>query len=329
MQRLTPPSRDELLSFRPTKLANNPEKASGYIVEREPIRAGRSITSATYFLTGSECRFHCSFCDLWKYTLDTPTPLGSLTRQIQSLHRNLASSGKRVEWLKLYNAANFFDPVNVPTEEYESIAAECSAMDRIVVENHAAITASNAGLERIRAFQELLVPPLEIAMGLESIDPEAVQIMNKSMHLRTFEKACDRLLELAIPIRVFVLLQPVGTRVDEASEWAVRTCQYAFRLGAERCGIIPARSGNGWMDRLEREGSWVPPDLSTLESTLHRVFATRESKDQIATVDLWDWDSLSGGCDACRSVRYDTLVRMNLEQRSVERQLCTICENAK
>ncbi|MCU0708905.1 MAG: hypothetical protein MUF23_11490 [Pirellula sp.] len=329
MQRLTPPSRDELLSLRPPKLDNDPEKASGYIVEREPAGDGRTIASATYFLTGSECRFHCSFCDLWKYTLDTPTPHGSLTRQIQSLHRDLALSGNQVEWLKLYNAANFFDPMNVPFEDYESIAAECESMDRIVVENHAALTASNACLERIRAFRKLLVPPLEIAMGLESIDPEAVRVMNKSMRLGAFERACDRLSELSIPIRVFVVLQPAGTRVDEASEWAVRTCQYAFRLGAERCGIIPARGGNGWMDRLAREGRWVPPDLSTLESTLHRVFATRESNDQIATVDLWDWDSLSGGCDACRNVRYDTLARMNLEQRSVERPLCSVCENAE
>jgi archaeosine synthase beta-subunit len=328
-QNLKPPRREELLSLRPPKLANDPYKAHGYVVEREPVCAGGTVSSATYFLTGSECRFKCSFCDLWKYTLDTPTPIGSLTHQIQSLHRELASEGTRVEWLKLYNAANFFDTANVPLDEYESIASECESMHRIVVENHPLLTVSKAGLDRIRAFKSLLRPSLEIAMGLESIDPGAIRVMNKSLHRSSFDKACDRLLELGITIRVFVILQPAGTRADEASEWAVKTCQYAFQRGAERCGIIPARSGNGWMDRLSREGLWSPPRLPVVEQTLQRLFAVRESIDQIATIDLWDWDSLAGGCNGCLRMRYDTLERMNLEQRFVERQRCSVCESVE
>lgn len=326
MDRLNPPTRTEILSLRPPKLDKDPNKAHGYVVEREPVRGGKTIRTGTYLLTGSECRFRCSFCDLWRYTLDTSTPVGTLTHQIQSLHRELASSETEIEWLKLYNAANFFDPYNVPVGDYESIASECQTMQRVVVENHALLTASKVGLSRIRTFQNLLSPALEVAMGLESIDPNAIQVMNKLLHRSAFERACDRLLEMGIAIRAFVILQPAGTRASEAVDWAVRTCQYAFRLGVERCGVLPARRGNGWMDRMEREGFWKPPDLAVVERTLRRLFAERESEAQMVTVDLWDWDSLAGGCNACRRVRYDTLERMNLEQRVVERPLCSYCE---
>lgn len=322
------PDRALLRSLRSAKPDRDPYQHQGYVIEQEPIEQGGNVSSATYFLTGSECRFTCSFCDLWQYTLHEKTPRGSLPQQIRTLHRTLESQRKLYDWLKLYNAANFFDPHNVPEEDYFEIASLCDRVDRVVVENHAAITSSVRGQARIRSFRQMLRPKLEIAMGLESIDPKATRRMNKSLPLRRFDSACAILVNLGIAIRVFVILQPPGTAVESSLDWAVKSCQYAFERGAERCSIIPARPGSGWTDALERQGAWMPPDLSLIESTLERSLQICSSPRRVVTVDLWDRESFPGGCMSCRSQRFDRLMTMNLEQRTVSGQGCAICDSA-
>lgn len=322
------PDRALLRSLRPAKPDRAANQAQGYVLEHEPLGGGRTVASATYFLTGSECRFTCSFCDLWKYTLNTPTPVGSLVRQIESLHQILHSRGERFDWLKLYNASNFFDPYNVPIEDYEGIAAACESANRLVVENHAALTSSSQGCRSIRSFQQMLRPQLEVGMGLESIDPNAERFMNKSMRRSDFSLACKRLRECGIAIRAFVILQPPGTDPEAAGQWCVRTCQYAFEQGAERCSIIPARRGNGWMDRLEAQRLWAPPSLALAESTIRTALENLAANGQIVSIDMWDWQLLRGGCDRCRQIRYDTIMKMNSEQRVVPRNACPLCDSA-
>ena len=322
------PDRATIRSLRSIKPNRAPDQAQGYLLEQEPLGARRSVACATYFLTGSECRFTCSFCDLWKHTLSTPTPVGSIAGQIESLHQILQSQGKQFEWLKLYNASNFFDPYNVPIEDYAEIANACESVSRLVVENHAKLTSSTKGFRWIRAFQQMLRPQLEIGMGLESIDPDAERVMNKSMRRSDFETACDRLRECGIAIRAFVILQPPGTEPQKALDWCVRTCQFALERGAERCSIIAARRGNGWMDRLEEKRVWSPPSLALVESTLRTAVESLTSTGQIVAFDLWDWESLAGGCDRCRRIRYDTIVKMNFEQRAVPREACPLCDSA-
>ncbi|MBU6236710.1 MAG: hypothetical protein KGQ51_02705 [Planctomycetes bacterium] len=323
------PDRQAIRSVRSAKPIRSPYQAQGYLLEREPLEGGRTAACATYFLTGSECRFTCSFCDLWKYTINTQTPIGSLARQIESLHHILQSQGERFDWLKLYNASNFFDPYNVPIEDHAGIASACESASRLVVENHAKLTSSTQGLRWIRSFQQMLRPKLEIAMGLESIDPDAERLMNKLMRRSDFEAACDRLRECGIAVRVFVILQPPGTEPGKALDWCVKTCKYAFERGAERCSIIPARQGNGWIDRLEEQRLWAPPTLPLVESTLRAALENLSATGRIVSVDMWDWESLKGGCDRCRKILYDTMVEMNFEQRAIPREACPFCEPAE
>jgi radical SAM enzyme (TIGR01210 family) len=323
---IDPPDRSLLRSLRSPKPRIDPHRHQGYKIEREPVVGGRSISSATYFLTGGECRFTCSFCDLWKYTLDSPTPKGSLVHQIRSLHEVVLGEHSDVEWLKLYNASNFFDPYNVPIDDYEEIASLCSGFGRIIVENHAKITASKRGQVFIRSFASMLRPTLEVAMGLETVDPDAVALMNKSMAREDFDRACDFLTRAGIAIRVFVILQPPGTAAGSSIDWVLASCRHAFDRGVQHCSILPARPGSGWVDDLERRGMWTPPDMKLTESALRTVLEERESPNQLATLDLWDWNSLAGGCPDCRNKRYDCLLSMNLEQRPVPRDPCPHCE---
>ncbi len=77
-------------------------------MEDERSANGGGVERAvTVFLAGAECPFTCSFCDLWRWTLDGPTPPGALPTQLVHALQSLAPPIPNR--LKLYNASNFFD----------------------------------------------------------------------------------------------------------------------------------------------------------------------------------------------------------------------------
>lgn len=311
---------------RPAKPARVAGTAMGWHQEWEPDGCSGTIPCRTYFLVGSECRFTCSMCDLWKYTLQDPrTPPGSISKQIQELNRsnNLESSSNRDGWIKLYNASNYFDPANIDTSEYSEIANQCEGFGRVIVENHASMLVSPKTQDLVRRFRDLLSCPLEVAMGLETIDPNGIKWLNKSMTLDHFQQAVDFLHGEGIYVRAFVLLQPLGTMEKEAVDWAVRTCQKAADWGVQRICLIPTRPGNGFVDSMATELGWNPPTACQLEDAFEVLIQERHRKAEagrfasIFTVDLWDWNSMSGRCGRCSQRRFERLEQMNLSQKKV------------
>jgi radical SAM enzyme (TIGR01210 family) len=299
----------------------------GALFEDEPITGGAIVPTATYFLTGSECRYTCSMCDLWKYTTGDRTDKGSLPRQLQLLHQEHKTIERGVRWLKLYNASNFFDTANVPAEDHDSIASLCSGFQRVIVENHAAMLSSSTVRQRLLRFQEKLDGELEIAMGLETIEPEAVRLLNKKMSQEQFADACQFLRGSGIHARAFVLLQPPGSVPATSVEWTVKSCQWAFSCGIERCSIIPTRPGNGFTDTMRASGLWQPPGAKRLEDTMDAIVLRLLSEHRIATVDLWDWERISGTCEQCRGPRRLRLEAMNIGQCILPRVQCVHCDS--
>src|SRR5207237_618630 len=57
-------------SLRPPKAQVDPYVAQGSLVENERRPNERIEHTLTVFLTGAECPFTCSFCDLWRLTID-------------------------------------------------------------------------------------------------------------------------------------------------------------------------------------------------------------------------------------------------------------------
>ena len=314
---------DETLSkqvraARPPKPIRQAGQSMGWIREMEPDGQGGLVPARTYFLVGSECRFTCSMCDLWKYTLTQDrTPVGSLASQIDELNRQVPAlnpQARPTEWLKLYNAANFFDSANVDPSEYPAILKQCEGFERLVVENHASLLNSSKTQKLVRRFRDGFDGQLELALGLESIEPNALGWLNKSMSLEQFQAALEFLRSEQIFIRVFVLLQPMGTPIDQSVDWAVASCQAAARWGAHRISLIPTRAGNGFMEDLASRGLWQAPRASQLESALEKLLG-HSQRSSIYTADLWDWDSMSGICSLCGPSRLERMQRMNNTQR--------------
>src|SRR5438132_9542744 len=202
-------------NLRGPKPGVDPWRAHGSVLEDERRPDGRIERTLTIFLAGAECPFTCSFCDLWRYTIDGPTPVGALPKQIAA---TLASLGDtHLKRIKLYNASNFFDSRAVPLADLPRIAELCSSFGGITVESHAN-TIGPATME----FARSLDGRLEVAMGLETIHPEASARLNKRLDLARFDKAAGFLVDNDIDLRVFVLLGAPHVPASESIEWTVR-----------------------------------------------------------------------------------------------------------
>ena len=86
-------------ALRPPKPRVDPYTAHGSLVEEERRPDGRVERALTVFLAGAECPFTCSFCDLWRYTIEGPTPPGALPTQLRRVLDSL--DGERVDRVKL------------------------------------------------------------------------------------------------------------------------------------------------------------------------------------------------------------------------------------
>ena len=271
----------------------------------------------TVFLTGAECPFTCSFCDLWRWTIDGPTPAGALPAQLSDVLHTLDASASRPDRLKLYNASNFFDRRAVPVADLPRLAELSAPFAGVTVESHAS-TVGPATLE----FARRLGGRLEVAMGLETIHPVAMTQLNTRLDLTQFERSACFLTDNGMDLRVFVLLGAPHVPHAESVEWTVRAVEFAARCGAAVVSIIPVRGGNGEMERLAQLGHFTPPTLSQLEEALDRCLALANT---VVTADLWDVQRLPA-CDACRAARTERLARLNASGRAEARVTCVRCD---
>ena len=272
----------------------------------------------TVFIAGAECPFTCSFCDLWRYTIDGPTPAGAVPRQLEDTLR--AVRGVPLDRIKLYNASNFFDRRAVPDVDADRIAELCAPFSGVTVESHAS-TLGPATMD----FARRLRGRLEVAIGLETIHPEAIRHLNKRLDLGLFERAASTLGDNGIDLRAFVLLGAPDVPPDASVDWAVRSAEFAASHGSAIVSIIPVRGGNGEMERLAALGRFTPPTLGQLERTLDRCLGWNHTA---VAADLWDVDRLPA-CATCRAARVDRLRRINLSGVGEPAVRCESCSESK
>jgi archaeosine synthase beta-subunit len=301
-------------SLRPPKARVSANKAQGALLEEERRPEGNIERALTVFLTGAECPFTCSFCDLWQWTIDGPTPPGALTSQLKSVLQAL--DGPVPDRLKIYNASNFFDQRAVPSEDLPGIAGLASSFAAVTVESHANTIGANT-----LAFARQIPGRLEVAVGLETIHPVAAAQLNKRLDLARFDSAAGFLAENDVDLRVFVLLGAPCVGAEESVEWTVRTVEHAVERGASLVSIIPVRGGNGEMERLQALGHFAPPTLLQLEAALD---LSLQFTSTVVTADLWDVERLPA-CEHCRAERVERLRRLNVGGHAEPGISCSVC----
>jgi archaeosine synthase beta-subunit len=295
------------------------------IVEDEPTDRQAVARSATVFLTGKECAWRCVMCDLWRYTTTSDTPVGAIPAQIAAARSALAERGETVTQMKLYNASNFFDPHAVPDGDYRPIAMALPHLERVVLESHPALIGDrvNRFLHELVRRRDATPIALEVAMGLETANADALDRLNKGLTLEQFSAAAEALRRFGVALRVFLLISPPFIAVDDQDRWLAESLDRALACGAAVISLIPTRAGNGAMEALTAEGLYRPPDLNDIErsvelaltlSTCGRGRPSGRPDFARVFVDLWDIQRFSR-CSHCLGDRVERLHAMNLGQR--------------
>ena len=316
-----------VLARRPPRATHDPWQSHAVLVEDE-LAADRTVVRVgTVFLTGRECPWRCVMCDLWQHTTERDTPGGAIAAQVANARQTLDRSNQPVSQIKLYNAGSFFDPRAVPDDDYDGVAVAVAGLSRVIVESHPALVG-----ERTRRFLEALhhhqaadvVPTLEVAIGLETAHPEALERLNKKMTTGDVLLAASRLQSLGVALRVFLLVSPPFVPEEEQDQWLLRSIDLACEAGATAVSLIPTRPGNGALDTLEEDGLFRRPSLFDLERSLTLAMARVAGRETRVFADLWDLERFAD-CQLCLTARRERLRAMNIGQRLQPLVSCPHC----
>ncbi len=294
--------RQQLRVDRPLAVSFDTERAGGH-----------EVGAATLLLTGAECPFTCLFCDLWQHTILTRTPLGAIPQQIAAATdelgewaRSSAQPSPPIAVLKLYNASNFFDERAVPEADDAAVIEAVRSLPLpddvlVVVECHPKILLSTSGRRRLEIYASEL--RLEVALGLESTAPGAMEALMKGATLEEFSCAFELVISAGASVRAFVLFGvPIGAGAglepsDQQRQWSLETLRWARDHGASCASVIPVRPGNGAMEILAANGEWQAPTLAQLEMTFKQALALERQAPRFDVhLDTWDLEAVERGC---------------------------------
>ena len=293
-----------IVSLRGIKNSVDPGRPYAFLIEKEKAVSGRIEDVATIFLTNSECPFKCLMCDLWKNTTDTPVQIGKIPEQIKWALEQLPKSNQ----IKLYNSGNFFDKKAIPPEDYGEITQLLTEFKSVTIECHPRLIN-----HRCLDFAHMLEGDLEVAIGLETVHPEILPLLNKKMELQDFESSVKFLGDNGIRTRAFILLKTPFMTEEEGVFWAKKSIDFAFKCGVECCSVIPTRAGNGALDRLMGNGLFREPTIFSLEEVMEYAIGLEKGR---VFADLWDLERFST-CDQCFDRRKQRLNEMNHSQQSI------------
>lgn len=238
----------------------------------------------TLFLNNRECPFQCAMCDLWKHTLDEPTPLGAIPHQIDVALSTLPPDG---EVIKLYNSGNFFDTKAIPPQDYSEIAKRITQYERVILENHPKLCD-----DRVLEFTKYLADSMEVelALGVETVHPAWLEGLNKSMTLKDVENAIQWAHSHGYHVRAFLLLHAptllephtieTGVSLEQKREWSLRSVEWVQQQGCTAATLIPLRP------ELLPDGAGSAPSMQEIEWTAQE--AKKIANQMRLFVDCWD-----------------------------------------
>ncbi len=302
-----------ITSLRGKKKSVDPFEPYLCFNEKERTASGETEEVSALFLTNSECPFKCLMCDLWKNTTDLPVPEGAIPQQIELALSKLPKTNH----LKLYNSGSFFDNGAIPQSDYEKIAELISGFKTVTVESHTAFINEN-----VLRFNEMLKPELQVAIGLETVHPKVLPLLNKKMTLTDFKDSVKFLGSHKIKTRAFILLRPPFLSEEEGVAWAKKSIDFAFQSGVSACTVIPVRAGNGAMEALSENGYFKQPQIESLEKVVEYGIGLNKGD---VFADLWDLEKFSE-CNKCFGKRRERLSQMNLNKKILPKLNCSCSE---
>lgn len=303
-----------ILERRPARNLQRSDRPYASFIEEERTASGEIAKVATIFLTNRECPWKCVMCDLWRNTTVNRVQRGDVSAQIRYALGQFGAAPATV--LKLYNSGSFFDPAAILRSDWPEIAALCAPFAHLIVECHPRLID-----RRVLRFTELLGCSFEIALGLETVHPEALQALNKRVTLDHYRRAASFLNQHGIALRTFLLIGTPFIPSAEQHLWLKRGIECAFDAGSAVVSLIPLRAGNGAIEVLIKEGVAQEPSIDQIEEALEFAIALGRGR---VFADTWDLERFAR-CNRCFAARRDRIDRLNRRQTTEPPIHCAYC----
>ncbi len=292
-----------------------PETAARYVnLWREPEAIGpERVTAFVAILRTRGCYWAdgkgCSMCGYAKDTLGRSATPEELTRQLDGILR--AYQGE--PYVKFYTSGSFLDDREVdPASRERIVRAFSGRAKRLLFETLPEFLQP----ETVGPLKDAFSGDLEIALGLESSDPEILgRFVTKGSPPSDYFAAFERARALKVAPKAYLLLKPPYLTEKESVADVVRSVrETAPRVDA--ISINPVHIQNGTVvEHLFRRGRYRPPWLWSL------VDAVREGAALRGTTRLVTFPTAGGlargphNCGTCDREVLDALENASLDQR--------------
>lgn len=211
----------------------------------------------------------CSMCGYSKDTLGrsaTPEELAEQLRRALQRYRG-------EPYVKVYTSGSFLDDREVDPASRRRIVEGFSGARRLLFETLPEFSTP----ETIEPLRSAFPGEIEVALGLESTDPLVLRrYVNKGASPQEYLDAADRLHDLGVRTKGYLLLKPPYLTEAEAVRDVVRSVELA-QAHFDTLSINPVHIQNGTIvEWLYRRRRYRPPWLWSVVDTLEQGARLRE-----------------------------------------------------
>ena len=213
----------------------------------------------------------CSMCGYAKDTLGRSATSEEIGRQLESALRSYRDQ----PYVKLYTSGSFLDDREVDPASREKIIRAFSGRARRLLFETLPEFADEA---RLGPLKEAFAGEIEVAMGLESTQPEVLQrFINKGSPPSDYLAAGDRVRALGLRAKAYLLLKPPYMTERESVADVIESIKVAApRFDA--LSVNPVHIQNGTVvERLYHRRRYRPPWLWSLVATMQAGATLRGS----------------------------------------------------
>jgi radical SAM enzyme (TIGR01210 family) len=251
----------------------------------------------------------CSMCGYSRDTLGRSATPDELAHQLSA-----ALARYRDEpYVKFYTSGSFLDDREVDPASRERIVRAFSGRARRLLFETLPEFAHDGTLGPLK---EAFSGELEVAMGLESTQPEILQrFVNKGSPPSEYLEAADRVRSLGLRTKAYLLLKPPHLTERESIEDVVRSVELAApRFDAISINPVHIQGGTV-VEWLYQRGRYRPPWLWSLAETIARGSALRGTTRLVSFPTAGGLPRGPHNCGACDRAVLAAIEEASLSQR--------------
>lgn len=239
-----------------------------------------TVSRTTLLLPGAGCEWYkksggCYMCGFnnsnMRYTHGVLLP-SRVFNLIYDIGSKLVQK-KRSSVLQIFNGGSFLSDNEIPLATQQYICRKVSSdtnLKRLFIESRSEFVTEDK-VQRLLALMG--DKTLEIAIGLECVTDEVRERhIHKGMSLESYEKAVRVCKDNGVKVMTYVFLKPIQLTEREAIEEAVKTIEYAFKVGSDTVALESAFVQlNTVMAEYYERGEFIPPNLWSIVEVVQRT----------------------------------------------------------